>query len=108
MKYEISEQCLILEWGMGSRAGVENLYDQYAANIYKVVYSIVRDKDRKAPVFEQTFFKIWHSFAEFSTQEHRLAIWILARHASSQKHRLPPVLVKMDPVIQPNIFRLVR
>ena len=79
MKYKLSEQDLIREWGIGSRAGAENLYDQHAANIYKVVFSMVRDKDRTARVFEQTFLKIWHGFSEFSAQEHRLAIWVLGQ-----------------------------
>jgi len=49
------------------KVAVEALYDMYSSSLYGVISRIITDTAVAEDVLQETFVKIWHSFASYST-----------------------------------------
>ena len=65
------------------------LYDMYSASLYGVISRIITDTPTAEDVLQETFVKIWHSFAAYSADKGRLFTWMvnIARNLSIDKLR---------------------
>ena len=71
------------------KIAVEALYDMYSASLYGVISRIITDTPTAEDVLQETFVKIWHSFAAYSADKGRLFTWMvnIARNLSIDKLR---------------------
>lgn len=71
------------------KIAAEALYDMYAASLYGVIVRIITDTATAEDVLQETFVKIWHSFASYSTDKGRLFTWMvnIARNLAIDKIR---------------------
>lgn len=67
----------------------EALYDMYSASLYGVIVRIVIDTAVAEDVLQESFVKIWQSFASYSAEKGRLFTWMvnIARNLSIDKIR---------------------
>ena len=68
---------------------MEALYDMYSSSLYGVISRIITDTAVAEDVLQETFVKIWHSFASYSTEKGRLFTWMvnIARNLAIDKLR---------------------
>ena len=61
----------------------------YSASLYGVISRIIIDTAVAEDVLQETFVKIWHSFASYSTEKGRLFTWMvnIARNLAIDKLR---------------------
>jgi RNA polymerase sigma factor (sigma-70 family) len=71
------------------KVAVEALYDMYSSSLYGVISRIIIDTAVAEDVLQETFVKIWHSFASYSTEKGRLFTWMvnIARNLAIDKLR---------------------
>ncbi len=71
------------------KVAVEALYDMYSSSLYGVISRIIADTAVAEDVLQETFVKIWHSFASYSTEKGRLFTWMvnIARNLAIDKLR---------------------
>jgi RNA polymerase sigma-70 factor (ECF subfamily) len=88
-KISLSEEELVLALKNREKIAVEALYDMYSSSLYGVISRIVIDIPTAEDVLQETFVKIWHSFASYSTEKGRLFTWMvnIARNLSIDKIR---------------------
>jgi RNA polymerase sigma factor (sigma-70 family) len=85
----LSEDELVLALRGREKIAIEALYDMYSSSLYGVISRIVIDTATAEDVLQETFIKIWHSFASYSTEKGRLFTWMvnIARNLSIDKIR---------------------
>jgi len=71
------------------KIAVEALYDMYSSSLFGVISRIIIDIPVAEDVLQETFVKIWHSFASYSTEKGRLFTWMvnIARNLAIDKIR---------------------
>lgn len=71
------------------KIAIEALYDMYSASLFGVISRIIADTATAEDVLQETFVKIWHSFAAYSSEKGRLFTWMvnIARNLSIDKLR---------------------
>jgi RNA polymerase sigma-70 factor (ECF subfamily) len=71
------------------KIAAEALYDMYSASLYGVISRIVIDTATAEDVLQDTFVKIWNSFASYSSDKGRLFTWMvnIARNLAIDKIR---------------------
>ena len=71
------------------KIAIEALYDMYSSSLYGVISRIVIDTATSEDVLQDTFVKIWNSFASYSADKGRLFTWMvnIARNLSIDKIR---------------------
>jgi RNA polymerase sigma-70 factor (ECF subfamily) len=85
----LSEEELVSALKNREKIAVEALYDMYSSSLYGVISRIIIDTTTAEDVLQETFVKIWHSFASYSTEKGRLFTWMvnIARHLAIDKLR---------------------
>jgi len=80
---------LIAALGKRDKIAAEALYDMYSASLFGVISRIVIDTDTAEDVLQDTFVKIWNSFASYSAEKGRLFTWMvnIARNLAIDKIR---------------------
>jgi RNA polymerase sigma factor (sigma-70 family) len=88
-KISLSEQELVLALQRREKIAVEALYDMYRSSLYGVIVRIVIDTAVAEDVLQDTFVKIWNSFASYNAEKGRLFTWMvnIARNLSIDKIR---------------------
>ncbi|RFZ91873.1 sigma-70 family RNA polymerase sigma factor [Mucilaginibacter conchicola] len=88
-KISLSEEDLIQALRNREKIAVEALYDMYSASLYGVIVRIVTEEAFAEDVLQETFVKIWNSFASYSADKGRLFTWMvnIARNLSIDKVR---------------------
>jgi RNA polymerase sigma factor (sigma-70 family) len=88
-KISLTEEELVLALRRHEKIAVEALYDMYSASLYGVIARIIPDTAVAEDVLQETFVKIWHSFASYSTEKGRLFTWMvnIARNLAIDKLR---------------------
>jgi RNA polymerase sigma-70 factor (ECF subfamily) len=88
-KISLSEEELIAALGKREKIAAEALYDMYSASLFGVISRIVIDTDTAEDVLQDTFVKIWNSFASYSAEKGRLFTWMvnIARNLAIDKIR---------------------
>jgi RNA polymerase sigma factor (sigma-70 family) len=88
-KISLSEEELVLALRRHEKIAVEALYDMYSSSLYGVISRIITDTAVAEDVLQETFVKIWHSFASYSTEKGRLFTWMvnIARNLAIDKLR---------------------
>jgi RNA polymerase sigma factor (sigma-70 family) len=88
-KISLSEEELVLALRNRDKIAVEALYDMYSSSLYGVIVRIIVDTATAEDVLQETFVKIWHSFASYSTDKGRLFTWMVnvARNLAIDKIR---------------------
>jgi RNA polymerase sigma factor (sigma-70 family) len=88
-KKTISEDELVRAIRQRDKAGAEALYDMYSASLFGVIYRIVQHDAIAEDLLQETFVKIWNSFASFDPAKGRLFTWMVnvARNLSIDKIR---------------------
>ena len=71
------------------KIAVEALYDMYSGSLFGVISRIINDTAVAEDVLQDTFVKIWNSFASYSTEKGRLFTWMvnIARNLAIDKIR---------------------
>jgi len=71
------------------KIAVEALYDMYSSSLYGVIVRIIVDTATAEDILQETFVKIWHSFASYNTDKGRLFTWMvnIARNLAIDKIR---------------------
>ncbi|PSR57263.1 RNA polymerase subunit sigma-70 [Adhaeribacter arboris] len=57
--------------------GLVLLYDSYSPALYGVIFRIVKSQALAEDVLQESFFKIWHSFARYEAEKGRLFTWMV-------------------------------
>lgn len=88
-KISLSEEELILALRRHEKIAVEALYDMYSSSLYGIIARIITDTNVAEDVLQETFVKIWHSFATYSAEKGRLFTWMvnIARNLAIDKLR---------------------
>ncbi|WP_461449697.1 RNA polymerase sigma factor [Mucilaginibacter sp.] len=88
-KISLSEEELVHALRHHEKVAVEALYDMYSSSLYGVISRIIADTAVAEDVLQETFVKIWHSFASYSTEKGRLFTWMvnIARNLAIDKLR---------------------
>jgi RNA polymerase sigma factor (sigma-70 family) len=88
-KISLSEEELVLALRNREKIAIEALYDMYSSSLYGVISRIVIDTATAEDVLQDTFLKIWNSFASYSAEKGRLFTWMvnIARNLSIDKVR---------------------
>jgi RNA polymerase sigma-70 factor (ECF subfamily) len=88
-KISLSEEELIAALRNREKIAAEALYDMYSASLYGVISRIVIDTATAEDVLQDTFVKIWNSFASYSSDKGRLFTWMvnIARNLAIDKIR---------------------
>jgi RNA polymerase sigma factor (sigma-70 family) len=88
-KISLSEDELVLALRNREKIAIEALYDMYSSSLYGVISRIIIDTATAEDVMQETFVKIWHSFASYSTEKGRLFTWMvnIARNLAIDKIR---------------------
>ncbi|MBS1528939.1 MAG: sigma-70 family RNA polymerase sigma factor [Bacteroidetes bacterium] len=88
-KISLSEEELIRALRNREKIAAEALYDMYSASLYGVISRIVVDTAIAEDVLQDTFVKIWNSFAGYSAEKGRLFTWMvnIARNLAIDKIR---------------------
>jgi len=88
-KISLSEEELVHALRHHEKIAVEALYDMYSSSLYGVISRIITDTAVAEDVLQETFVKIWHSFASYSTEKGRLFTWMvnIARNLAIDKLR---------------------
>jgi len=88
-KISLSEEQLVLALQNREKIAIEALYDMYSASLFGVISRIINDTPTAEDVLQETFVKIWHSFAAYSADKGRLFTWMvnIARNLSIDKLR---------------------
>jgi RNA polymerase sigma factor (sigma-70 family) len=88
-KISLSEEELVLALRNREKIAVEALYDMYSSSLFGVISRIIPDEATAEDVLQETFVKIWHSFASYSAEKGRLFTWMvnIARNLSIDKLR---------------------
>lgn len=88
-KISLSEEELVLALRNREKIAVEALYDMYSSSLFGVISRIIPDEATAEDVLQETFVKIWHSFASYSADKGRLFTWMvnIARNLSIDKLR---------------------
>lgn len=88
-KTSLSEEDLVLALRHREKIAVEALYDMYSSSLYGVIVRIVIDTTLAEDILQDTFVKIWNSFASYSPEKGRLFTWMvnIARNLAIDKIR---------------------
>ena len=88
-KISLTEDELVLSLRNREKIAIEALYDMYSSSLYGVISRIIIDTATAEDVLQETFVKIWHSFASYSTEKGRLFTWMvnIARNLAIDKIR---------------------
>ena len=88
-KISLSEDELILALRNKDKIAMEALYDMYSASLFGVISRIIADSAIAEDVLQESFVKIWHSFAGYDATKGRLFTWMvnIARNLSIDKTR---------------------
>ena len=88
-KISLSEEELVLALRNREKIAIEALYDMYSSSLYGIISRIVLDTPTAEDVLQETFVKIWNSFASYSTEKGRLFTWMvnIARNLAIDKIR---------------------
>lgn len=88
-KISLSEEELVLGLQRREKIAADALYDMYSASLFGVIVRIVNDQAIAEDILQDTFVKIWHSFASYNTTKGRLFTWMvnIARNLAIDKIR---------------------
>ncbi len=88
-KIKISEEELIKALRSREKIAIEALYDMYSGSLNGIIYRIVQHEEIAEDLLQETFVKIWNSFASFDSAKGRLFTWManIARNISIDKVR---------------------
>jgi len=88
-KISLSEEELVLALRNREKIAIEALYDMYSSSLYGIISRIIIDTPTAEDVLQETFVKIWNSFASYSTEKGRLFTWMvnIARNLAIDKIR---------------------
>lgn len=88
-KTSLSEEDLVLALRHREKIAVEALYDMYSSSLYGVIVRIVIDTTLAEDILQDTFVKIWNTFASYSPEKGRLFTWMvnIARNLAIDKIR---------------------
>lgn len=86
---DIDEKDLIAWLRTGDQEAFGSLYDRYSAAIYGVISRIVQSDIVAEDVLQESFVKIWRSFAQYDESKGRLFTWMLniARNLAIDHYR---------------------
>lgn len=88
-KISLSEPELIQAILKKDKAGAEALYDMYSSALYGVIFRIIQHEEIAEDLLQDTFVRIWNSFASYDSSKGRLFTWMvnIARNISIDKTR---------------------
>ena len=88
-KISLSEDELEMALRNKEKAGAEALYDMYSSSLYGIIFRIVQHEEIAEDLLQDTFVRIWNSFASYDESKGRLFTWMvnIARNISIDKTR---------------------
>lgn len=66
-----------------------HLYESYSANLYSIIYNLIKDREEAEDVLQEVFLKIWKNLESYNESKGRFFTWALniARNASIDRLR---------------------
>lgn len=82
LSYTEGELVMLLK--QRSQAAFSYLYDNYAAALYTVIFSVLQDKELANDVLQEVFVKVWKQIDQYNPEKGRLFTWLvnISRNAS--------------------------
>ncbi len=74
---DMDENNLVQALRNGNNLAAEQLYDKYAANIYGIIFRIVKSEELAEDIMQEVFLKIWHSIKNYDSSKGKLFTWML-------------------------------
>lgn len=83
----VTETELIAGLGTGDKQSHETLYSMYCGSLFGIIKRIVKEEEIAEDVLQETFIRIWQSFALYDSTKGRLFTWMsnLARNLAIDK-----------------------
>ncbi len=75
LSYTESELIALLK--QRSQASFSYLYDNYAAALYSVIFSVLQDKELANDVLQEVFIKVWKQIDQYNPEKGRLFTWLV-------------------------------
>jgi RNA polymerase sigma factor (sigma-70 family) len=82
LSYTESELVTLLK--QRTQTAFSYLYDNYAAALYSVIFSVLQDKELANDVLQEVFVKVWKQIDQYNPEKGRLFTWLvnISRNAS--------------------------
>jgi RNA polymerase sigma-70 factor (ECF subfamily) len=70
------DQALIAAIAAGDSSALEQLYDRYAAVVYRVALRILKNRELAEEVVQEVFWRVWRRSASFANERGRVTQWL--------------------------------
>lgn len=76
MRSDADDQTCIARISGGDAAALEQLYDRYAATVYRMAVRIVKNQELAEDVVQEVFWRVWRRSGSFSRERGKVAQWL--------------------------------
>jgi RNA polymerase sigma-70 factor (ECF subfamily) len=108
LTHEFDDQALIAAIAAGDSSALEQLYDRYAAVVYRVALRMLKNRELAEDVVQEVFWRVWRRSTSFACDRGRVTQWLfgIAHNLcidEMRRIRARPALIDADverPLIQ--------
>lgn len=72
----LDDQSLIAAIAIGDSNALEQLYDRYAAAVYRVALRMLKHRELAEDVVQEVFWRVWRRSASFANERGRVTQWL--------------------------------
>jgi RNA polymerase sigma-70 factor, ECF subfamily len=72
----LDDQALIAAIAVGDSNALEQLYDRYAAVVYRVALRMLKNRELAEDVVQEVFWRVWRRSASFANERGRVTQWL--------------------------------
>jgi len=74
--HEIDDQALVAAIAAGDSGALEQLYDRYAAVVYRVALRMLKNRELAEDVVQEVFWRVWRRSESFARDRGRVTQWL--------------------------------
>lgn len=89
-----TDQELYILIQQNSKAGFDQLYDQYGFMMYGLASQALQSKEYANEIVELTFVNVWNSIHQFNNQQKTFCIWMISMLMTTAKDYLESKNIK--------------